>query len=200
MCVGIVCCFPRSIWSQPSLAVWRRSVAICGYARGISPALRRCVAFLRAWRCLLVLMAQAKVHVTAWTIWSWHQWQWPFAKAFGQLLRRYSKVSRSYQDLKVTWTWQGIINCLHQHVICWIMESQDCQHILHSKPWQFPSSRIMMKKHWNGKLPCVLLPVVQFVMLTWQNGKNRHYVLLNLLHVCVPVICSGFLHSMLVWF
>lgn len=115
--VGIVCCFPRSIWGHQSLAVWRRSVAICGHARGVFPALTRCVAFLWAWGCLLVLMAQVKVHVTAWTIWSWHQWQWPSAKAFRQLLRRYSKVSRSYQDMKVTWTWQGIINCLHQHVV-----------------------------------------------------------------------------------
>lgn len=113
MCIGIGCCFPTSIWSHQSLAVWRRSVAICGHARGIFPALTRCVAYLRAWRCLLVLMAQVKVHVTAWTIWSWHQWQWQSAKAFGQLLRRYSKVCRSYQDMKVTWTWQGIINCLH---------------------------------------------------------------------------------------
>lgn len=174
MCVGIVCCFPRSIWSHQTLAVRRRSVAICGHARGIFPALTRCVAFLRAWRCLPVLMAQVKVHAAAWTIWSWHQWQWPSAKAFGQLLRRYSRVSRSYQDMKVTWTWQGIINCLPQHVVCWIIASQDCQHILHS------GNSLLQELRWRWNTEIMNYQVnccrwcsfkVQIFMLTWQNEK-----------------------------
>lgn len=142
-------------------------LVICEHARGVLKGFTRWIAFFRAWRCLLVLMAEAKLSATALTTWSWHQWQWPSAGASGQLLRRSSKVSCSYPDVKDCWPWRGIINSSCSLLI---ITSQSCQHILHIKPWHFTPSKTMIRiKQWNNEIPCASLCQMRCSLSCWHD-------------------------------
>lgn len=86
---NIIRCYSNVLWELKLLSqdVWGVSDVVCACAQVFSSALTNQIVFFEEWRCLLVLLAEAKLSATAFRNWSQHHQWWPSARVFGHLLR-----------------------------------------------------------------------------------------------------------------